>query len=149
MYLSLSNVVDLLPSNNRRIRMKIWLENRGTCNWFYLYLLTAWTALSLNEIRTLLQIFCVWTRVTRSSKGWMDMCRDLEGVGNYPLQLVNIGPFLLFCSFFISIRTCIVSMLCNKGIKPSWGCTIFLFISTKTNELFKNNWQHLVSWCSV
>ena len=81
MYLSLSsrirpsaNVVDLLPSCNYWIQMKIWLGDRGTCNWLYLNTLADWTAWSLDEIRLFFWNFgndhvshyhprATWTRV--------------------------------------------------------------------------------------
>ena len=93
LYLSLSsglhpaaNMVDLLLSCNRQIQTKIWLGERGTLT-LSLYLLAAWTTRSLDEVRTLLPMFWVWTRITRSSKSWMDTCRDFEGVENWPLHL--------------------------------------------------------------
>ena len=45
-------MVDLHPSCNRQIQMKICLGDRGTCKRFYLYPLAALTARSLDEIES-------------------------------------------------------------------------------------------------
>ena len=44
------DMIDLLPSCDRRVQIKIWLGDRGICNWLYIYPLAAWTARSLEEV---------------------------------------------------------------------------------------------------
>ena len=58
-----------LSSCNRRIQMKIWVGDRGTCNHLYLYPLEAWTARSLDEIMTLLRRFSGNDHVSRDRPG--------------------------------------------------------------------------------
>jgi len=65
-------MVDLFLSCNRRIQTKIWLGDWGTYNWLHLYPLADWTSQSLDEVRTLFQIFWVWTHVIISRRSKTD-----------------------------------------------------------------------------
>ena len=105
-----ANMVDPLPSCNRRVQMKIWFGNRATRNRPYLYPLSVWTAQSLEEIETLLQRF--WRRVMRLSEGWMNTCRELEGVRNWPLQML-----LLLLSLLQEIGNTLSRVMYLQGLR--------------------------------
>ena len=58
------DAVDLFLSRNYWVQMEIWLIDKDTCN-SHLFLITTWTAWSLNWMETTGQRFWKWSRVAR------------------------------------------------------------------------------------